>query len=435
MFKQIPLPPGPTNRLSNSRQIALRPVEFYRELFAQHGDTVYLPTFNGRVVATRSPELARQIFSQQSETYKAFAKQVLVPLVGPRSLLSIDGEVHKQDRKLIMPSFHGKRMKVYGEIIQQTTLERLKHWPKDQVMPIQELATQVSLQVILRAVFGVVPEADVLAQWQHAIVEAFRKLNPAFLFFRPLQIGFLGLSPWDRFQQSVARLHGMILDEIRDRRGKTAEREDILSMLMEAQYDDDTRMSDAVLCDQLMTLLVAGHETTATSLAWAMYFLHKHPQTKQTLMASLETSDDPVAISRQPYLKAVCQETLRCRPVVADVLRDLNQPMQLGDYLLNEHMSVAVSISGLHEHPDLYAKPLSFYPEHFMTRQYKPWEYAPFGGGNRRCVGAAFASFEMAIVLDTWLKHAQFELRQEHVPMIRNGLVMGPKHGVRMIRR
>ena len=213
-------------------------------------------------------------------------------------------------------------------------------------------------------------------------------------------------------------------------------REDILSLLLAARDEAGDAMHDDELRDELMTLLFAGHETTAIAIAWACYWLHRHPPVLERLRAEVDALGDdpqPDAIVRLPYLDAVCNEVLRLHPIAPDVPRQLVGPLELAGYTLGPPLCVDAAITLLHRREDLYPDPDSFRPERFLARRFGPFEFTPFGGGHRRCIGAAFATYELKIVLATFLRHAHLELAEPgEVRPARRNIVLGPSTGVRM---
>jgi cytochrome P450 len=246
------------------------------------------------------------------------------------------------------------------------------------------------------------------------------------------------VGPWARFRRAVSRLRALVQEEIDARRAAAAQgREDILSLMMSARFDDGSAMSDDELKDQLHLLLFAGHETTATALAWAFYWLHRQPEDLALLLAEVDAlgpRPEPEAVASLPYLDAICQETLRIHPVVADVGRRLVRPLDVMGYTVPAGTLVMVSTLLLHDRPDLYPEPQRFRPARLLERKFSPFELVPFGGGARRCIGAAFALYEMKIVLSTLLRARRFRLASD-APVLstRRGITMGPKGGVTMI--
>ena len=424
---------GPRGRILPTIRLMREPRAYYDALFQEYGDPVILHALNGNVVLTGTPEGAKAVFSQPPDDYLPFGVEASRALVGPNSLFLIAGERHKEERKLLRPPFHGQRMKGQGETIARITREVFGKLKDGQDFIAQDEFMRVSLEVITRVIFGATDQDEVDALVE-AIDNLLDNLNPLLLFSPKLQVAPLGFGPWAKFQQRIARLDALLEQRIA-RHKESGPGDDILSMLLESKYEDGSSMSNEAMRDELMTLLFAGHETTAIALSWALYHLHRSPGTLKTLRAEIdgEASDDPITRSKLPYLLGTCQETLRISPIVTDVLRKLNAPMEFMGMQVEAGWSLAVSIVTLHFDPNIYEDPEAFQPERFIDRKYSPFEYMPFGGGHRRCIGAAFAMFEMAIVLDTLLGEFELELKEPgEVKPVRRNITMGPETGIRM---
>lgn len=430
------LPKGLSSKALTSFKVVKDHYGFYRDLYERFEDPVFVPTMNGDAVITKDPELIRQIFAHAPEDYLPFAVGAIEGFLGKRSLLVLKGKEHREERKLLMPSFHGDRMRAYGEAMQHAAKRQLDKIAVGEQFIAQEITTDTSLEVIVRTVFGVLDDS-LVEQLQEAINTLVAKTHPATLFFKGLQKEFMGFGPWAKFLKALKVVEEQLYAQIEAREADPSLLgEDILSMLMQSKYEDGQGMTKEHIRDELLTLLVAGHETTGVALAWALYHLHKHPETLEKLRAELEEHADagPNELARQPYLNAVCHETLRLYPIVPDILRELKAPIQLGRYTVPAGKLVGVAIVAVHHDPELYPEPMKFEPERFIERKFKPWEYMPFGGGHRRCIGAAFASYELAVVLATWLKESRFELLDEVVVAKRRNVTLGPDTGVRMRR-
>ena len=428
----LPGPGGP--RLISVLKVLRDPHAAYTGWFAKHGDPCLIRSYNGDIVLTARPELVRQVFAGDASLFAPFAGDVLTPILGPRTIFSQEGKAHLAERKLLMPPLHGSRMRHYGETIVAATRRAMGDLRPGERVVMQELMMRISLDVIVEAVFGIQGEAR-SKLFYTVVEEAVARAHPALFFNKATQASFFGLTPWDRFVRARDRMNALIREEIEQRRGHEGEREDILSMLMQARYENGEPITTEHLRDQLVTLLVAGHETTALSLSRAMELLHRHPLELERLREALSSLDldDPNTVARDPRLKAVCQETLRLYPVLPDALRVLKEPFQLGEVTVPAGYVIAVAATVTHRDPTLYPDPDAFRPERFMERTYRPWEFYPFGGGHRRCAGAAFAMYEMTLVLATLALGWRFELLEPGpVPTVRRNVTMGPATGVRM---
>ena len=329
--------------------------------------------------------------------------------------------------------FHGDRMRAYGGIMQRiasTQMQTVERGP----FAMLDLTTKISLQVIVEAVLGGerAESIDQLMSRARSLVE---KSHPVLFFSPKMQFHFLGLSPWDRFTRAKTQLRNAFDAELLRRQQDPAPREDILSMLMEARYDDGTAMEPEHLYDELGTFLFAGHETSAIAMAWATYYLLTHPDKLARLKAELSSIDAsrPGDLAQLPYLKAVVSESLRMNPIVTEVLRVLNTPMELGEFHIPAGVAVAPAAVMVHYDESVYDRPEQFQPERFLEKQYSAAEFLPFGGGARRCAGAAFALYEMAIILGTLFSKYDFRLLENRpvVPRRRN-VTLGPSTGIQV---
>lgn len=301
---------------------------------------------------------------------------------------------------------------------------------------------EISLRVILRAVFGI-NEGERLEQIRQllsSMLDSFNSpLSSSLLFIQFLQQDLGAWSPWGRFLRQRQQIDELLYAEIRERR-EQPERSgnDILSLMMLARDEDGQPMTDIELRDELMTLLFGGHETTASSLAWAFYWIHHLPEVRDKLLQELESlarDADPSEIARLPYLSAVCSETLRIYPTVFFALpRIVKSPIEVMGYQFEPGIMLSACIYLTHHREELYPEPKCFKPERFLERQFSPYEYLPFGGGNRRCIGYAFALFEMKLVLATVLSLFQFALADNSpVKPVRRGITTTPSGRVPMI--
>ena len=347
------------------------------------------------LVIVADPALAKEIFTSDASDLRAGeGNSVLLPLVGASSVLLLDEAAHMRQRKLMLPPLHGDRMRIYGEVMREITDDEIDSWPLNQPFSMHQSTQAITLRVILRTVFGVedgaqmadlerlLPKLVDLGQWVTMI--------PA------LQRGGGSASPWGRFLQAREQVDAILFDEIERRRldsDATAERSDVLSLLMQARDEDGEPMTDLELRDELVTMLVAGHETTATTLAWTFERLVRHPE-------ALERLQTEVALGEQSdYSDAVIKETLRVRPVLNYAMRRLASPTRVGAYDLPAGWQIAVSLVLVGLREDLYPEPLAWSPERFLDRTPDTYGWIPFGGGVRRCLGAAFAHYEMTTVL------------------------------------
>ena len=440
------LPDGPqTHPLIQTIQWLMKPLEFMETNAKRYGDifTVRIgPLFTPQVFIS-NPQVIKEIFTTEPQKLDSGEPAgIKLPLLGQQSLLALEGQPHRRQRKLLTPPFHGERMKTYGNLIQEITEEVARGWKIGEPFPVLTSMQAISFKVILKAVFGLEEgnRYDQLKEVLLAILNPKKPVVSALLFLFPLLQTDLGAwSPWGRFLGQRQQMNELIYAEINERREHPdPSRTDILSLMMAACYEDGESMTNEELRDELMTLLVAGHETTATALAWAFYWIHHLPEVREKLLRELATlgeSLDPSEIVKLPYLNAVCQETLRIYPVAMLVLNRLvKSPLEIIGYQFQRGTLLTPSIYLTHHREDLYPNPKQFKPERFLERQFAPYEFMPFGGGNRRCIGMAFAMYEMKLVLATVLSRWQMELADSKpVVPVRKGALLGPAGGVRMV--
>ena len=390
------LPPGPGwPRAVQTLAWITRPGPFMERCRDRFGDT-----FTIRVgqeddwVLVSDPRAVEQVFKGDPRLFHAGeGNAILGPVLGSHSVLLLDEQPHMAQRKLMLPSFHGKRMQGYSELMSEVADAEIDRWPVGEPIALWPRMQAVTLEVIMRAVFGV-READRLDRLRRALRRALDLITGAggiltMATLGPERVGRLGI-----FRRALDPADALLREEIVRRRSdpEVAERDDVMSLLVQARHEDGRPMSDAELRDELMTLLVAGHETTATALAWALERLVRHPDKLERLRAETGTGEEA-------YLEAVVQETLRLRPVLPLVARRLTEPMEIAGHLLPAGASVEPCIYLMHRREDVYPDARRFLPERFLERPPGTYTWIPFGGGVRRCLGASFALFELKTVL------------------------------------
>lgn len=416
------------SRLFNDVRYATDTLGFYRKLERSGQKPFSSRMMIGDFWGSGDPEMARQFYTAPPEQFgDPLGPRVLEPLLGAKSILLLGGETHRRDRALLLPPFHGERMRAYGQVIVAATERRGSAELGRGEVAVTELAQRISLDAILEAVFGVHDEDR--SEFEELVLDAVHHFTVPIMFFRFLQVGFFGLAPWDRFRRARRRLDARLLQLIEERRRTGIRGEDILSLMLDARYEDGSAMPEEQLRDELVTMIMAGHETTAVALSWTVDHLLRQPAALERLLGELRSvaPGDIDAIVRLPYLNAVCSEGLRLHPIVPDVSRSVARPFVWGEQPVEAGDQVAVAICLLHENPELYPQPHVFRPERFLERSYKPWEYCPFGGGHRRCIGAAFAIFEMKVALATLLLGFEMDLLEARSPRpVRRNVTMGP---------
>jgi cytochrome P450 family 110 len=435
------LPPGPPEpALAQTLAWIARPVQFLERGHRRYGDVFTMRLVGVDVdpfVMVRDPEIIREVFTGPPELLRAGeANVVLEPFVGSSSVLLLDGPRHLSQRRLLLPPFHGQRMRAYGAIIRDATLRSMAAWPRGQAFPLHERTQTITLDVILRAVFGV-EDAAPLRELDETLATLLERLaNPIWLL-RPMQRDLGPLSPGGRLARLLERVDALIHALIRERRAEDRTgREDILTMLLEARHEDGSPMSDVELRDELVTLLVAGHETTATSLAWTFHRLLDAPDVLREAVAEVDRvfpdgHVDPDRVGELRYLDAVIKETLRTNPVVPLVGRRLQAPMRFHHLELPRGVVVVPAIYSTHHNPRVWPDPERFDPSRFLGAKPSPYAFFPFGGGVRRCIGMAFALYEMQVVLATVL--AKLRVRRPAGPpvrIVRRAITFAPSHGM-----
>ena len=421
------LPPGP--RLPAPIQtfgLVARPVPFFERLRRRYGETFTLRILRaGEMVFISDPPSLKRLFGADRRNTIAPGRNVILrPILGYQSLLLQEGEEHLRRRKLMLPPFHGERMRKYETVMEATTDREIDSWPLGSEFKLHPSMQAITLEVILSAVFGVEEgtRRDALRTNLTGILATTR--SPAAI---GMSIDRMRRLPrYRRVAEMLANADRILFEEIEERRGDPGleTREDILSMLVAARFEDGSEMTDAELRDQLMTLLMAGHETTATGLAWAFDLLFRAPDKLDRLR------EEVVDGGGNGYLGAVVKEALRLRPVVPFVGRELREESELGGHALPAGTIVMPAIYLTHTRPDVYAKPYEFLPERFLQDGPDTFGWIPFGGGTRRCIGAAFAELEMRVVLSTILRRATLRpATKKPERTVRRNVTLSPRGG------
>ncbi|BBD66904.1 cytochrome P450 [Nostoc commune NIES-4072] len=442
----LKLPNGPkTHPWVQTYQWLTNPLEYMEACAKRYGDIFTLrigPVFTPQVFIS-NPQAIQQIFTTDPKQLDSGEHAgIKSPLLGRQSLLALEGKPHQRQRKLLTPPLHGERMLAYGQLTRDITEQVISQWQVGESFSVLPSMQEISLEVILKAVFGLTdgPRYEKLKEVLLKILNPQQPFITAMmLVFPSLQRDLGSWSPWGKFLRLREQMDELIYAEIQERKQQPdPSRTDILSLMMAACDEEGQSMTDVELRDELITLLVAGHETTATSLAWAFYWIHHLPEVRAKLLQELDSlgeNPDPNAILRLPYLSAVCSETLRLYPVAMLALNRLvKSSLEVMGYQLNPGTVIIPCIYLTHHREDLYPQSKQFKPERFLERQFTPFEYLPFGGGNRRCIGMAFALFEMKVVLATVLSRWQMELADSKpVQPARKGALLGPGGSVQMI--
>lgn len=444
-MKQV-IPNIQTHPWQQTLELINNPIRFFEKYQARYGDI-----FAAKILGLNSPpvyfmgdpEAVETIFTAPSDTFElGKVAHVFRPFAGDNSLIMLNGEEHLRQRKLLMPPLHGKRMHFYQEVICELTREEFPKIPKKKPFAIRDLMADITLKVILRVVFGLKPgqRCDKLKQLITEVLEAITNPLYSTLFFFPqLQIDFGKYSPWGNFIRKQSAIDELIYAEIQERRQQDFSQEtDILSLLLSAEDEAGNQMSDAELRDQLITLLFLGHETTASSLAWMFYWVYSSPQVWEKLKTEvnqLGNDPDPEALIKLPYLDAICKETLRLYPIAL-----ISQPRVVKETIFINGTSYSPDtilvpcIYLAHHREKTFHNSKTFLPERFLDNQFTAYQYFPFGGGSRACIGAAFSLYEMKLVFATLFTRLNLELSsQQSVQPVRRGITIVPSGGVKVI--
>jgi cytochrome P450 len=431
---QTALPPGPDEApLLQTVRWLVRPIAFLESCRLRFGDTftVRFVGFQTPLVMISDPAVIRQLYSDREHGLPAGRSFSLKPIVGAHSLLLQEGTEHLQRRRLMSGQFHGERIGAYEELVAEIAEREIDRFPLGEPFALHPYLQHATLEVILRAVFGVT-SGERLGRLRRLLPQLLDATSSTSLQLRVMLARRTGRSssPVKTLRELTAKINAELFAQISERRNDqmVSHRQDILSLLTLARFEDGSTMDDREVRDQLMTLLIAGHETTATALAWTIDLLLRNPGTLARLTDEVDEqeSDD--------YLRAVIQESLRLRPVVPLAGRRLASELRADGFVLPAGTDVTPAISLTHTRPDIYPAPLAFRPERFLHQPPSTYGWIPFGGGVRRCLGAAFAEMEMRVVLRCLLRRCALQPAGANAERpIRRNVTLSPRHGTRVI--
>ena len=442
------LPPGPTSSsIVQTYRYTQNPLALLDECAARFGDIFTLRLMGSRPwVMLWSPALVKAMFTAPSDAMHAGEANFSVfgPITGPASVLTMDERPHLERRQLMLPQFHGDRMRVYFEQIRQITSDAIDEWQPRAEFSIHRAMQSITLQVIIRAVFGIVPEErnEDDRELMEALIDLANKVvGSSLLLAPPLQRDLGPWSPWGRVVRIIRRADEAIFAAIRRRRAAadTAQRHDILSLLLQSTAEDGSTLTDREVRDELVVMLMAGHETTGTALAWAFERLLSLPDVEEKVRAELlfVAGRKPIEadhLTRLEYLDAFVKESLRARPIMpAAGARVVMRPFEIGGYAIPAGIILANAVYLLHRRPDLYPDPNAFRPGRFFRKRViDPYAWTPFGGGMRRCLGMHFALFEMKTVITTVLWRVRLRTRTPNARAVPRGFFLIPERGLRV---
>ncbi|MDI3282156.1 cytochrome P450 [Polyangium sp. 15x6] len=432
------LPPGPEHLglIDTLRCTFGSPALVIRRLAARHGDPFRVRTFNGPLTFIGNPAAIRAIYTADPETFEPFGVDVTEPIFGRTSVVVSTGPRHRRDRKLLTPPFAPAAAKSYASVVAEVAREAASQWTPCQPFSMLEAMQSITLDVVIRVVFGVKGEARI-RDVRAAVLDLIHAMNPLILIMPAIRRPFGGFGPWARMLRATAALDALLSEDIRALRASGEDRSDVLGLMLKARYEGGEGLSAQEILDQLRALLFAGHETTAVTLAWAFYWLHREPDTLARVLAEIDglgPEAPPEKLLGLPYLDAVCLETLRIVPPVANVGRVPRKPFALLDYTIPPGEPLVPSPLLVHGRDDLYPEPERFRPTRFLERDFSPFEFIPFGGGSRRCLGATLAMVEMKVVLAVLLREYHLRLASaEPIEHVQRGITLGPRGQVPMI--
>ncbi|HEY5924749.1 MAG TPA: cytochrome P450 [Kofleriaceae bacterium] len=422
------LPPGP--RSPGTFQILnwiARPLSLLENCHRRYGDVFSLRApWGGRFIIVADPELIKQVVTADPDVLLAGAGNavLLEPMLGKHSLLTLDGREHLRQRRLLLPAFHGERMHGFERVMRDITEQSFAHWPVGRAFSLHPMMQSITLDVILKTVFGLA-DSPAHRELRAQLVEILEIATNPWL----LVPGMLGVDPfrvpWLRMTKLKRSIDAQLYKMIGERRRKPGGT-DVLAMMSEARDEQGQAMTDVEIRDELVTLLLAGHETTATTLAWTFDQLLANPHTYAKLQSE-------ILAGRDAYLDAVIRETLRVRPIIPLIGRHVRKPFQLGRWLIPPGNRIAPSIYLSGRNPQAYPSPERFDPERWIGVKPDPYTWLPFGGGIRRCIGMAFAQFEMRIVLQTVVARARMRLADGPARVVRRGITLAPAGGTRIV--
>ncbi|ARV58991.1 hypothetical protein BZZ01_10390 [Nostocales cyanobacterium HT-58-2] len=437
------LPPCPrTPSFVQVYQWATRPTHFLDSCAQRFGD-IFMARWPGYglTVFVNHPEAIKQIFTAPPETFStAQIYEILRPVVGDQSLMLMDGKPHRRQRSLVMPALHGERMRLYGQLICKLTEQMMEQQELGEEINLSSCMQTLSLNIVLQIVFGL-DETDQLIQLRQKFMEMFNWIRSPLLILhlvvKSLRINWGPWSAWGRYLRLRNEVDKLLYAEIAQRRKyPQPERTDILSLLMAAHDEEGQPMSDKELHDEVMTVLT-GYESVATATLCSLYCLQKHPEVLQKLRQELDSISDPSdtnAIAKLPYLTAISQETMRLYPPVVVAMRVAKTPFEVMNYRFPVGSQIVADIYSVHQRQDLFPNPKQFKPERFLERQFSQYEYFPFGGGDRRCIGYAFAPFQMKLVLATIVSRYKLQLTDDRpIRLVRNAAGVAPDKDIKMM--
>lgn len=431
------IPPGPKTWtfIDRLRVTFLPPAQLLGEYARTYGDTFRVVIPEEAVTFTGDPNLIREVYTANPDAFDPRGVEITSPIFGSTSLPVSTGARHKRDRKLLAPPFQSGTMRNYAATMADIARKALASLSRGQTFSLLDVSQSMALDVILRIVYGVEDQRE-QQRTRATVLELIHSLSPLVLLFSWLRRDFGGYGPWARLVRAGDALESLVAQQIQAKRASSEEGDDIMSLLIRAKDEDGDSLSDVEIAQQLRAILFAGHETTAMSIAMLVDMLHKDSALLERALAEVDALGpecDPAELAALPFLGAACHEALRMFPPVVDVGRVLREPMTLGKYRFDRREAIVPSPILLHNREDLYPEPQRFRPDRFLNKKPSPFEFIGFGGGARRCLGAAFALYEMKILVGTMLREGRFESKTTtSLAHVRRGITLGPRGDVPM---
>lgn len=430
------LPPGP--RLPSVLQLLgiwTRPTAYLDRCRARYGKrfSIRLPGRRATLVFLSDPEEIKEVFKAPPDVlHPGEGAGLLEPIVGPNSVILLDEEPHLQQRRLMLPAFHGEAMQSLAGLMRELTEREIASWGRDEEMELHPRLQRLTLEIVLRAVLGL-EEGQRLDRLRELLTAVLRSTESP-LSLVPMRSGLMERAQAGRgplLRTLVEQADALIFEQVEERRGLGGEGSDVLALLLQARHEDGSPMSEAELRDELVTALVAGHETTASQLAWAFAMIARAPAVQERLFAELDSGEGDA------YLTATIHEVMRARPVLPDAEpRLVKKQVRIGGVTYEPGVVLVACGYLVHHDPEIYPEPFAFRPERFLGEQPGTYTWLPFGGGRRRCLGASFAMLEMKIVLSAVFERSGIEPAGTgfEAPR-RRGITISPARGARVILR
>jgi cytochrome P450 family 110 len=423
------LPPGPGRNPLRQWAFLKRPRPEHIWMRRRYGDVVMIHGSDGPLVMAMTADGAREVLTADPSWYGPTQKRGLTNLTGYGALWVLEGERHRRERQLLTPAFHMQAIRDHGYFIRAAARRHTDVWQPGRELRIFDVMVALTRDTILRVLSGL-EGGPLLDHGRRIMTDVLRTVCPTVAFIAELQTWWY--PPWRKYARAKDAFGQFLLQCVAERRASGVEQHDVMGLLLAARYDGEPIPDDEIGAE-LGTLAFTGHVTTATALSWSIYELGRHPAVLARLREELDALDPdeaPEVVARQPYLSAVCNESQRLHTMLPEIGRMMLETRDLLGYTIRAGMSVGVGIGAIHHDRDIYPEPDRFHPERFLERTFSPYEFLPFGGSHRRCIGAALSDFEARVALAEIVRRWDFEIVGEDEE-VRQSVITGPKYGVR----